>query len=57
MFEKCSYAPKRIFFRAALPNFFEIHKVFLQKFAFAARKNLSLLSTQAIFQTSPENHK
>jgi len=36
---------ERIFFRAALPNLLEIHKVFLRKFVFAPRKNLSLLST------------
>jgi len=36
---------ERIFSRATLPNFLEIHKVFLQKFVFAARKNLSLLCT------------
>ncbi len=35
----------RIFFRVALPNFLEIHKVFLRKFVFATRKDLSPLCT------------
>ncbi len=41
---KNANTPKeRIFFRVALPNFLEIHEVFLRKFVFATQKNLSLL--------------
>jgi len=46
---------ERIFFRAALPNFLEIHKVFPQKFVFAARKNLSILCTSLFIKQALEH--